>query len=904
MECPNAYQPKLDANGKLWKEVQLACFQTFSRVHWHPGKSQWYFQACKFHIFQAVLRRAVSECKENPEFVERMKRGLETENTELYVFSTNADINYKLTPEERGFLRAIHLEEFVTAVSWGVLHPQLVREAIASLEPTTLTATVKGQSQAILSKEWRTQFQQVFHLELKPKQPVTKRWSLAELFPSVDEKTGKHETVRITDCVYPGAKRPLRLLSCLFCLNSTHQHHIATSFAENILAALNGRPMDWPQEFYYEISEELLALHAKHRATRVKAGKTSVGPHVTLILKASGVFDIREEMEAGYKTSKALTIAEQVPHPKRQKSQAVKGPGSQLRIRVPPPPSIEISDDSETAKTPTAQVYSTMPQAKETEEVLPQKEVLGEPAEPGHIPKTLPPMIDQICQAHCRLENLLISFTTKAPSRFVNQMNAEFFRVQREAILQQDMNETDDTQIKVLLEAQGAQLQHLATQLANSESLNDLNIEAIFQLDEDTAKLERKLYLTAEEVLSLTAQKGEALGKLKTLQEKMDAQLQQIASKDQEITDLNNHCTDLQGMLERSDRLVTNQKVTIARLESQIATSHQEMADLTSEDHKLAAEMETGLEPHQARNTPHGVTHSAHPIMNRERHTLAAGIANRLLNELRRELAHTQEEKADLLKTIVADYKEFTTDNLPQSVKWTGTEFCLHVLKHIAPLNSIMQYHRVCGGLHLLLSNIPALKTGCHLEFSQFEAIWNQADAAAKDTLAFMWCLNDLKVPVGAMETISGSPPFYIKRYILRCLTLLSRHHHMTPAPREAFPTLRSYSHGQYYSVRDFQRSKLPCFDQALATLATADTSICYEAVQHYQAFADLHPEVTLQPTLSQIKHFVTKTLDEQNLTLTSRRFGTINSSTLLLISKDQLTERRTGKESIGTCFL
>lgn len=109
----------------------------------------------------------------------------------------------------------------------------------------------------------------------------------------------------------------------------------------------------------------------------------------------------------------------------------------------------------------------------------------------------------------------------------------------------------------------------MATQLANLESLNDLNIEAIFHLEEESAKLEQKLYLSAEQVLSLTAQKGEALGKLQTIQDKMDAQTKQMASKDQEISDLNNHITDIKGMLQRADRLVAHQKETILMLEIQ-----------------------------------------------------------------------------------------------------------------------------------------------------------------------------------------------------------------------------------------------------------------------------------------------------------------------------------------------
>ena len=447
----------------------------------------------------------------------------------------------------------------------------------------------------------------------------------------------------------------------------------------------------------------------------------------------------------------------------------------------------------------------------------------------------------------------------------------------------------------------------MATQLANSDSLNDLNIETIFQLEEQTASLEQKLYLSAETVRSLTAQKGEALGQLKSLQDKMAAQTEQLTNKDQEISDLNHHITDIKGMLQRTDRLVDNQKDTIMKLESRIDASQQELADLTSHTKKLEAEITTGAGEArlaQIKSASGSNPHTAPPIMSKEKHTLAAGIANRLLNDLRRELAHTQEEKADLLKKIVSEGRDFAQNNLPQSTKCDAAELYHQIWRHTEPLNSIMQYHRVCGGLNLLLSNIPVLKPGCFLDFSQIEGIWNQADAAAKDTLAFMWCLNELKLPVGVMETISASPPFYIKRYVLRCVKMLNQHHSGVPAPREPFPTLKSYSHGQYHSVRDFQRSHPQCFDQALANLATADTSVCYEAVQHYQTLINKHPGEALQPTLSHLKSFVTKTMDEQHTTLTSRRFGTITSNTLLLKPKDHTIENKIARESIGTCFL
>ena len=884
MECPHEYQPKLDVNGRFWKGVRLDCLQAFSQVHWHPGKSQWFSSTCKLHAFQSVLRKALSKEEGNLELTEIMKRGPEEGQDVLYAFTIDPALKYQLTPGERDFLKKLNLEDFISSNSWGVLHSQLVTEAIAALEPATFSTTLKGEKVQLIAQDWREQFKHTFQLTKKEAQPVTRKWELTELFPTLRESPEK-ETVRISDCQHPGARRPLRLLSSIFCLNPTHQNQITLAFVEMVVAALNGQEADWPQEFYHELTEELTTLHSKHSATRVKVEKTSIGPHLTLILKAGGFLNIREELEAGYRSEKALTLEEQLPNPKKSRSKEVKGlPETQttFRLKSTPQKAADTTADSKEA----APVYSVTVQPAAISPETPKNQVILETMETRQIPNALPAMVEQICQAHRRLENLLFSFTSKAPQGLMSRMNNEFCKVQREASLQESLGQPTDPCTEVLLKFQEVQLKHLTQELSNSDSLNDLNIEAIFHLEEKLATLKQKLYLTEEEVLSLTAQKGEALGRLQGLQDKMDTQTQQMASRDQEIRDLRNHITDMEGMLQRSDRLVANQKETILRLQSQIATESRE------------------TEPHRARSASDNDNHPTHPIMSRERHTLAAGIANRLLNELRRELAHTQEEKADLLKTIIADSKEFAPGSLPQSAKWTGTEFCSHMLQHIAPLNSIMQYHRVCGGLHLLFSNLPVLKTGCHLEFSQIEAMWNQADAAAKDTLAFMWCLNELKLPVGVMETISGSPPFYIKRYVLRCLKWLSQHRTMTPAPREIFPALRSYSHGQYYSVRDYQRSKLTCFDQALATLATADTAICYEAVQHYQVLANQHPYVTLQPSVSQIKSFVTKTLEEQDNTLTSRRFGTINSSTLLLLPKDQMTEYRSGKESIGTCFL
>ena len=86
--------------------------------------------------------------------------------------------------------------------------------------------------------------------------------------------------------------------------------------------------------------------------------------------------------------------------------------------------------------------------------------------------------------------------------------------------------------MELLLKAQEAQLQHLATQLTNSEGLNDINIETIFQQQDETTTLQQKLDHAQEEIRSLKAQKWEALTKLENLQVKMEATMQQMGTKD------------------------------------------------------------------------------------------------------------------------------------------------------------------------------------------------------------------------------------------------------------------------------------------------------------------------------------------------------------------------------------
>lgn len=100
-----------------------------------------------------------------------------------------------------------------------------------------------------------------------------------------------------------------------------------------------------------------------------------------------------------------------------------------------------------------------------------------------------------------------------------------------------------DSCSEVLLKFQGVQLKHLTKQLDNSESLNEVNIEAIFQLEEELATVQRRLNESREEILSLKGQNVESLVKLTKPQHVIDDQTQQLRNKDAEINCLNGWIT-------------------------------------------------------------------------------------------------------------------------------------------------------------------------------------------------------------------------------------------------------------------------------------------------------------------------------------------------------------------------
>ena len=319
------------------------------------------------------------------------------------------------------------------------------------------------------------------------------------MFPSLKATSNGQETVKVTDCTYPGAKKPFRVLSSLFCLNTTGHDHISIPFAELILAVLNGNTIDWVEEFHQELQDEFVKLHQKHSQDQVKVERTAIGPHLTRILKAVGVMNLRHEAEAGfhtvspssaYKPLKKRCTNKDTPSKDPQEGSLAappKPPTLQATVRVVQNKVIDLEEEPSDSKTP--------PQSTDR----PQSVVI-EIEEPWQVPDDIPHLVQQITQAHRRLENLLTKFTSKAPPRVMQNIEHQFHKVQRSEVLQEKSKSgKNNPEIGSLV----AQIGRLKEKLADKE-LIDLYIENSFEVqtqlaakEEETNRLKTKLQ-TAE----------------------------------------------------------------------------------------------------------------------------------------------------------------------------------------------------------------------------------------------------------------------------------------------------------------------------------------------------------------------------------------------------------------------
>lgn len=414
-----------------------------------------------------------------------------------------------------------------------------------------MMTTVQGKEYPLLQPDWRTQMPETFELTTRLV-PSTKKWELSKLFPSLKTIAAGQVTVKVTDCTYPGTKKPLRILS--FFLNTAGQNQISISFVKLILAALNDQAVDWPEEFYLELREEVIKLHHKHSQTIVKVIRTTLGPHLTLMIKAAGAMNLQHEVEACFRMAKPFCTPNPNIQPKRRRhtKPTIPPPTLHTTVRV-----VQPEADQKGAST------SAPPPTSETPCFLVLKT-----EEPWQTLEAIPNIIEQVKQVHMRLENLLTTLSSKAPPKLLRTLNSQFYRIQRQTILQEDTQLADTTHTlrTEVLKSQSVQLERLEKRLAEAEELNHIYIDNSFEMEEEVARQKT-------EAQSLAQKDQENLAKLHSLKEihsqQSEAKDKLVATLQDQIHKLKEEATTYNKRAKKLHKIRQQEKEELGRLRTE-----------------------------------------------------------------------------------------------------------------------------------------------------------------------------------------------------------------------------------------------------------------------------------------------------------------------------------------------
>lgn len=223
-----------------------------------------------------------------------------------------------------------------------------------------------------------------------------------------------------------------------------------------ILASLNGQAVDWYEEFYHELREELVKHHKKHSQNPVKVERTIISPHITLMIKAAGAMNLPQEIEACFYVVKPFTTTKPKIQPKKRRYTKAPMPPPTLHstVRV-------VQPYQDRHKGPST---SAPPTVSET-----PRSVVVEIEEPWEVPEAIPNIIQQMKQVHKRLENLLTTLTSKAPSKLRRKLGSQFSKIQRETTLHEHAKLPDSNTSALnseTFQSQNAQIKWLEKRLA------------------------------------------------------------------------------------------------------------------------------------------------------------------------------------------------------------------------------------------------------------------------------------------------------------------------------------------------------------------------------------------------------------------------------------------------------
>ena len=124
-----------------------------------------------------------------------------------------------------------------------------------------------------------------------------------------------------------------------------------------------------------------------------------------------------------------------------------------------------------------------------------------------------------------------------------------------------------------------------------------------------------------------------------------------------------------------------------------------------------------------------------------------------------------------------------------------------------------------------------------------------------------MWYTKDIILPLGYIELLTGSPPFYLSRFSLRAIFLIHEHHILfTSNLGYKISKFKPYSTADYHTIKDLTAAQENTFTQSLQFLETEDVEILHETVANYNSLAKTYP--TIFPT-QDLRGFVQAVISE-----------------------------------------
>lgn len=133
------------------------------------------------------------------------------------------------------------------------------------------------------------------------------------------------------------------------------------------------------------------------------------------------------------------------------------------------------------------------------------------------------------------MENLLTTLASKAPPKLLRELNSQFYKIQREAVMQEDTSLPDDSPERLrseILRTHHIQMERLEKRLQDAEELNNLYIEDSFELHNQLSKMQEEGDRLKREIQTLTHRNQDQWTKNQDIEQ---TNLQQFRTKETEL---------------------------------------------------------------------------------------------------------------------------------------------------------------------------------------------------------------------------------------------------------------------------------------------------------------------------------------------------------------------------------